>query len=321
LAFLRSFFKLMLLALLVSACAKTEEDAVLFEDLKNIPYASYSDSDGMIHLSLDIYYPDRFDGSKRLPMIMIIHGGSYLVGSKEASEGLCHELSGHGFAVAAIDYRKGWDHSQGCNSDPKGLVEAEYRALQDARAALRFLVHNSARYSLDTAWFFVGGRSAGGSVALNVCYKDEQFINEHRPWLIRDLGGLHTSGNDLEDPFSIKGIMGCWGSLEDTNLIRRETAVPFIGFHGSEDILVPVEAGNFLGCTAFPSSFGSLSIYSRLHTLSVPVVTHILRDEGHEPGDIFSETFLACNTACFFQGLMSGKPASGLYNGLNSSCR
>lgn len=291
------------------------------DTIKNIPYAVYSDSVNSSVLTLDLYFPARSSIDKKLPLILIIHGGSYQSGSKESSEGLCRELTKYGFVAVAFDYRKGWDNDMGCSSDPEGLLVAEYRALQDARAAFRFLAHKSNGYSLDTNWFFVGGRSAGGATALNVCYKDEQYVNSRRSGLVQTFGNIDRSGNDLEDHFSIKGVMNGWGSIEETNLIQADNAIPFIGFHGSDDILVPIEAGNFLGCSSFPSSYGTLSIYERLSELAIPAVAHLLDGGGHEPHEIYTDDFIAGNTACFFHGIISGNPYSGLFTGTTHSCR
>ncbi|WP_170324060.1 alpha/beta hydrolase [Cryptosporangium phraense] len=109
-------------------------------------------------------------GGRAAPLVVWIHGGGWRTGDKSGlnlrydpsveprKPATCNgvvqvqspdvsALNSAGYAVAAINYRL--DH------DP-------VTAVRDAKAAVRFLRSNAARYHLDPGRFGVWGDSAGG---------------------------------------------------------------------------------------------------------------------------------------------------------------
>jgi len=110
---------------------------------KDIAYAATSAAQ-----KLDIYLPQ---GSGPFPVVIVIHGGGFMIGDK-ANPALGDELLAAGYAVASINYRL--------------AAEAKYPAqIQDAKAAVRFLRANAAKYKLDPQRFAAFGQSAGGNLA------------------------------------------------------------------------------------------------------------------------------------------------------------
>ncbi|MDO9614390.1 MAG: alpha/beta hydrolase, partial [Bacteroidota bacterium] len=91
----------------------------------------------MLDLKLDIYYP-KTDIFKNRPLVMLIHGGAFYIGSKEsaAEQALATSFAKRGYVVASIDYRLGFKLT------PSDIELSAYRALQDAHAALRYLSYN-----------------------------------------------------------------------------------------------------------------------------------------------------------------------------------
>ena len=86
----------------------------------------------------------------KLPLVIWIHGGAFLVGSKDDTVPL--ELLPQGYAVASIGYR--------VSSDAKFPAQVE-----DCKAAIRWLRANAARFALDPERFAIFGESAGGYLA------------------------------------------------------------------------------------------------------------------------------------------------------------
>ena len=101
------------------------------------------------------------------PFILLIHGGSFRTGFRTEMNNECLEFAKRGYTAATIDYRLGWlpedDKQKTCNSGfcfsthcwpsqgdsckaeyKDSLNFAIYRALQDASAAMRFIVHYAA---------------------------------------------------------------------------------------------------------------------------------------------------------------------------------
>ena len=96
-------------------------------------------------LTLDLYRPARSKG--RLPVVIWVHGGGWLNGSKNNCPAAW--LAGEGFAVASIDYRLTHD--------------AQWPAqIDDCRDAVRWLRANAKSHRLDPDHIGAWGSSAGG---------------------------------------------------------------------------------------------------------------------------------------------------------------
>ena len=311
-------------SILLLSCSKENETALFSQPnfIEDIKYASNTDTSGyLVDLSLDIYYPKAAAKGIKFPTILLFHGGSYLYGSKGVINELCMAFADSGFIAVSADYRMGWKDNGAHGSDPFEIEKASYRAIQDANAAMRYLVHNADKYSIDTSWIFIGGYSAGGAIALNSAYLDDSYFLKHNPSLYPLLGGLKNSGNELTDTYTVKGIMNLSGSIMDSSLINKNHAIPAICFHGMLDLIVPVDEGIFLGYDGFPLSYGSLSIYRSLIETTSPAVAVLLPDAAHLPLSRFTNEYVAANTSCFFKSLMNKKPYSGLYFDNVGTCR
>ncbi len=104
---------------------------------------SYIDA-GHERQKLNLYVPP---SDKPLPLVIWIHGGAWMSGSKDNGPFL--PLLSQGFAVASINYRL----SQ----------HAKFPAqIHDCKAAVRWLKANAADHNIDAARIGVWGSSAGG---------------------------------------------------------------------------------------------------------------------------------------------------------------
>jgi acetyl esterase/lipase len=99
---------------------------------------------------LDLYLPA---GEGHFPLVINIHGGAFMLGGKEMLDGaVARAFLDAGFAVASVDYRLSG--------------EAKFpAAVQDVKAAVRFLRANAGKYRLDGGRFLAFGQSAGGNLA------------------------------------------------------------------------------------------------------------------------------------------------------------
>jgi len=290
--------------------------------VKDLTYASNTDWLGQSQaLKLDVYLPpSRTDGAK-YPLILWVHGGGFLVGDKESAAIFSYNMSLKGFVTAPIDYRLGWTKSETdpCNGDSTEAKEAFYRAQQDARAALRYLVANADKYAIDTNWIFIGGASAGGVTSLNLPYLTQDVADNTLGKSITSNLGPLNEGNTLTNTYTIKGILAMWGAVGDPDIITKENAVPTIFFHGTDDSVVPFDIGHFYTCSSYPVGYGTKPLYELLTSYDVPAVAHIEPGGGH---GVFSDDFRIDNSACFLNSLMTKTPESGYYVGDNaSSCR
>ena len=88
-----------------------------------------------------------------LPCLLYLHGGGWVIGDLESHDQLCRALANYTQAmVIAVDYRLA----------PEAIFPA---AVDDAAAALRFVVAEAALLGIDPARIAVGGDSAGGNLA------------------------------------------------------------------------------------------------------------------------------------------------------------
>lgn len=105
-------------------------------------------------LNLDLY---RLADSKPLPVVVVIHGGSWHYGDSGQIPAINRYLAQRGYAVAAVNYRKA----------PENPFPA---ARDDVIAAIRFLKSHAGTLGIDPQRLVLLGRSAGGHLALVVAY-------------------------------------------------------------------------------------------------------------------------------------------------------
>lgn len=240
----------------------------------------------MLDLNMDIYYP-KTDLFKSRPLVMLIHGGAFYIGSKAspAEVSLSTSLAKRGFLVASIDYRLGF------KLIPSDLEMSAYRAIQDAHAALRFLAHNAKGLGIDPNQVYVGGTSAGAVASLNVAF----MRNDERPERILEaekeglVNRIEESGNKYTESFRIKAVANLWGAVADPTIIDRDEEISVLSIHGTADEVVPYDYDHpFKNSLMFnrllmDKMYGSKPIHDRLQILGLRNRLISLTGLGHEP--------------------------------------
>ena len=139
---------LVLATLLAFTTARAElaiPDTVAFE--RGIEFANPGDQ----HLQLDLARPKNGEGP--FPAIVCIHGGGFRAGTRDGYDAMCVTLAQKGYVAITITYRLA----------PAWQFPA---AVQDSKAAVRWLRANAAKYHVDPARLGAMGGSAGGHLAL-----------------------------------------------------------------------------------------------------------------------------------------------------------
>jgi len=231
----------------------------------NIQYGSAAphNSTNPAPLALDVYEPTGDTAALR-PLVICIYGGSFIGGSKEAADirKWCDTLANLGYVTVAHNYRVGFNPLQ-----TGAVVRAGYRALQDTRAAVRFMKENASTYRIDTTQIFMVGNSAGAITALQSAY----VSNADRPsetFGIPGASGLDTtdqlnideSTNSFAHTVEIKALVGLWGAVLDTNAIDMNDNTAVLLIHGDQDGTVPIDIGHALSQPSFPIVYGSRAI-------------------------------------------------------------
>ncbi len=206
-------------------------------------------------LLLDIYSPAG-DDVKNRPAMLLIHGGGFrLVQDKSQSYivKIAREFAQRGYVCVSINYRV----RANPKDDPEGPMS---HALEDAMRGLNWLRESSDELGVDKSRIVVGGGSAGGMIAVNLCYKDEG-----------DSGEWDKSG--------IVALVDLWGSpWPEWNFYKvAADDPPAIIVHGTDD--TTVSYNNSLDLVKEMESLG-------LHYELVPI-----EGAGHTPQrrmDIFA---------------------------------
>jgi acetyl esterase/lipase len=118
---------------------------VTFE--KDIVYSS----PGGQSLGLDMARPE--DAKGLSPAIVCIHGGGFRAGNRQHHDRLCLQLAQRGYVAVTVSYRLAPQHQFPA-------------AVNDVKAAVRWLRANAAKYGVDPGRIGTTGDSAGGHLAL-----------------------------------------------------------------------------------------------------------------------------------------------------------
>jgi pimeloyl-ACP methyl ester carboxylesterase len=188
-----------------------------------------------LNLTMDIYVPLKA-GKQDRPLLMLIHGGAFYVGDKsdKAIAAACNYFASLGYTTASINYRMGFQPTKA------SIERTAYNAVQDAHAALRFLLANAEKYKIDPNYIFVGGSSAGGITTLNLAFMKNENRPEssYRSLLNKDLGNIESVGKHNDITFKIKSIVNLWGAIDNLDMLKN-SYVSTLSYHGTEDPIVP----------------------------------------------------------------------------------
>ena len=230
-----------------SASEWTDLASTLYDLAPNIVYGRQNNTD----LKLDLYLPSKRPAP--VPVVVMIHGGGWVVGTKE---GMTLEVLPYlqmGFAVANVEYRL-------------GQTELAPAAVEDCRCALHWVVNNAKKYNFDINRIVTTGGSAGGHLALTtgLLTPEDGFDRGCTPpdnlrWERADNTRPKVAAivnwygiTDVEDLLSgpdAKGYAVEWlGSQPDREKLARlvspinmvhKDSPPVLTIHGDKDTLVP----------------------------------------------------------------------------------
>lgn len=148
-----------LLAVCLTGCVLRAE--VTLEE--NVTYGKGGDSE----LKLDIARPN---GEGPFPAIVFIHGGGWYQGSRQGYRSQIMEAAKRGYVAATISYRlMKFDEAKKETTTATPIFPAQ---IHDAKAAIRWMRANAAKYHVDPSRIGVTGGSAGGHLSLLVGLTD-----------------------------------------------------------------------------------------------------------------------------------------------------
>lgn len=286
-----------------------------------------------LDLDMDLYYPEDQSVGVRHPLLLLIHGGGFYNGSKQSIgyPEMAWHFAERGYVVASINYRMGF----GPTADD--VDRAGYRALQDAHAAVCYLIENADEFGIDPDLIFAAGSSAGAITALNLAF----MRDDNRPEAVIQEGTIGAVSGDIDRKFKVKAVANMWGAVHDLSMLTNSPETGIVAFHGDEDHVVPYGYGypfdgaidlrvdnllNFFGRPSvsqlvFNPMQGSKCIHdkaqtikrnngemmrSELHTVHGESIHHLHVDNYGRLTDYFYDTILPATTRFFCEELVGG---------------
>ena len=246
-----------------------------FVKWENVAYVTSGSSAQVLNL----YAPK---GGTNLPLIIWIHGGAFLFGSKDdiLGEPVVLGLLSDGYAVAAINYRL----------SPEALFPAQ---LEDCKAAVRWLRAHADQFGIDSKRIGVWGPSAGGYLAaflgvtgdthefdvgenLNCSSRVQAVCDFFGPTDFLQMDAHRLPDGDIHDAADSPESKLVGGPIQDNpDKVKRanpityvtKEAPPFLIVHGTADRLVPFNQSELLAAA--------------LKSVGAPVKFHPVEGGGH----------------------------------------
>lgn len=221
--------------------SKVPEGTLIYRDLAYV-------TDGHERQKLDLYLPGPNEGDAPLPLIVWVHGGAWLAGSKENCPSI--RFLKEGYTAASINYRL----------SQHAIFPAQ---IEDCKAAIRFLRANAEKYNIDPNRIGVWGSSAGGHLVallgtagdvkefdkgpnLHVSSRVQAVCDFFGPTDFTKMSSFESSMNhDAHDSPEAQLVGG--PVQENKEACRRANPItyvskddpPFLICHGDKDNLVP----------------------------------------------------------------------------------
>lgn len=187
---------------------------------------------------MDVYEPMGDNLSAR-PVVILAHGGSFILGDKTMMQRWCECVAKKkGYVAVSIQYRLFPFLVLGIPDSTK-IFDTAIKATGDMKAAVRYFREDAATANLfraDAANIFIGGYSAGAVTALHAGFLDENDqIPNFLQTLVTNNGGLEgISGTPTNKtyPSHSKAVVNMSGGLYRSFWVDS-TESPLVSIHGT----------------------------------------------------------------------------------------
>lgn len=251
---------LLLFCIMLCSCHKEQVQKVASRAgavvYKNVLYGTDTSQQVM-----DVYLPPGSDKAIT-PVVILIHGGAWYSGNKDAYDGLdiYSFFNANNYAVVNINYRLS--------------VNYPYpSALNDIDAVIKYLATKRNQWNINSNNICLLGRSSGAHLALmygytrNAHQKVKAVIDFYGPTNLTDIAIIN--GQLGKDVTTMLGAYSdnahLWHDASPINFVHN--AVPTIIYHGSLDSLIPATQ--------------SQKLYDSLQVHGVPSILHYSPNTAH----------------------------------------
>lgn len=290
----QTFLKLvLLLPVFLNSCMVIPRIKVI----KNLEYSRYQSQQTENPLFLDLYIPES-KANQTFPLLIYIHGGGWLEGSKENCP--AEQVAKRNYVLACINYRL----------STEALFPAQ---IHDVKKAVRWLRKNAKIYHINPDKIGVWGDSAGGHLsallgtssgvaalednseissnvqAVCVWYAPTDFTlvppaftdevmtekvlqdNQNKPWFAYTLATHQLLGGNVKDKLDLAQLANPITHIDADD-------PPFLIVHGERDTVVPIHQSEILA-EALTTKGISVTF------IRLPQLTHSYRGKNGEPFD------------------------------------
>ncbi|MEM9022591.1 MAG: T9SS type A sorting domain-containing protein [Bacteroidota bacterium] len=203
-------------------------------------------------LSMDIYLPCNQQNNR--PAVILASGGGFENNNRcnPKIQFLAKQLVRKGYVVAAIEYRRfkfsapwlangqlpfqAYIDSIADTSAVRAeeaMLEMMYKVKQDGTSAVQYLRANAAALKINPHGIFIGGLSAGASVALHAAYMDQSDFPMNWPGYSK-WGRMTAFSRYPNCSYRVRGVLDFWGAISKLPYLDSQEANLFIA-HGTWD--------------------------------------------------------------------------------------
>jgi acetyl esterase/lipase len=204
---------------------------MVFSGVKTTLDLSYDENDaaGKNKGHLFDFYQAEGDKSTDRPLIIWMHGGGFMLGSKADNSARIWSktFAQRGYVCASINYTLS---SKLPAVNFNQLKIACYYAVLDAKRAVAYFKQHAAEYHINPDKIILGGNSAGGMIALQAACATEAELAK--------FAGLPASNSNDKELLKVAGVINLWGAIFNLDWLKN-ARVPVVNIYGSTDSIVP----------------------------------------------------------------------------------
>ena len=236
--------------------------ALYGQTLTDIPYCTTNS----VAQRMDVYFPSEPSAGGPWPVVVYIHGGSWMHGDKSEAIIFAERMTSQGYLVVSLNYRL----------YPEGKFP---NMIEDVKCGIRSLRAHAHEYNLDPNRIAAIGTSAGGHLVALLGTTDQT-----PGW---DVGEYLEQSSRVQAAISMAGVMDLTRSFPDLDIetmrgvgfgedniglaspISHVTPddPPFLLIHGDQDDVVPYEQSQLM--------------YDRLVQMNVPAQLVTVTNADH----------------------------------------
>ena len=250
---------------------------------------------------MDVYSADG-DTEVNRPVIIYMHGGSFIGGDKSESDCIdfCENFAKKGYITASANYRLA-NNAQNFALFQEEQYTTVLKVVADIKAAIRYFrksIVNGNPYGIDGSAIFIGGYSAGAVAAIHSAYIDSisdlptsityldiltgQTVDFNPQVLINTIGGnLEGDAGNYGFSSEVSGVVSFAGGINDINWIDSNDE-PIVSCQGDADQTVNYNCGPGLNLPTVFTLCGTAEIHPKTNNEGVINDYLVFSGEGHE---------------------------------------